>query len=125
MAIKKMTLSWITASDINTTKKFFVDTLGLTLKEETTEHGWIEVQGSEGGMYLGIGKYCPDYSKESKPGTNAVVTMTVDNIVATKKELEAKGVTFIDEIMEIAGHVKMVTFTDPDGNKFQLVEELH
>jgi predicted enzyme related to lactoylglutathione lyase len=51
--------------------------------------------------------------------------MTVDNIVATKKELEAKGVTFIDEIMEIAGHVKMVTFTDPDGNKFQLVEELH
>ena len=55
---------------------------------------------------------------------NAVLAMTVDDIVAAKKELEGKKVSFIGDIIEVPGYVKMATFADPDGNIFQLVQEL-
>ncbi len=121
--IKSMKLSWIATADIQKSKKFFIETLGLEIKNDTAEYGWMELQGHEGGMYLGVGQAQPEHPDE-KPGMNAVVTMTVDDIVAAKKTLEAKGVRFIDEIIEVPGHVKMVTFVDPDGNRFQLVQEL-
>ena len=125
MAIRKMSLSWIVSSDISKTKSFFVETLGLQVTNSAEEYGWLEVQGEEGGMILGIGQESKEKENETeKPGSNAVVTMTVDDIVKEKAELEAKGVHFIDEILEVPGHVKMVTFVDPDGNKFQLVQEL-
>ena len=55
---------------------------------------------------------------------NAVLAMTVDDIVAAKKELEGKKVSCIGDIIEVPGYVKMATFADPDGNIFQLVQEL-
>jgi predicted enzyme related to lactoylglutathione lyase len=132
MAIKSMKLGWIVVSDMKKTKKFFTETLGLNTTNESPEHNWMELQGKEGGFYLGVGQFdaedaCADKNDECNDdavGMNAVMTMTVDDLVKTKAELEAKGVQFIDEIMEIPGHVKMVTFVDPDNNMFQLVEEL-
>lgn len=118
-----MSLSWIVASDLAKTKKFFVDTLGLKVMNDAVDYGWLELQGKDGGMLLGIGQECKDMENE-KPGANAVITMTVDDIVAAKAEFEKRGVKFIDEIVEVPGHVKMVTFVDPDGSKFQLVQEL-
>jgi len=118
-----MTLSWITASDLTKTKEFFTDTLGLKKTTDVAEYGWCEFLGQEGGMYLGVGQ-SRGAEDLVKPGQNAVVTMVVDDIMQAKTELESKGVRFLDEIIEVPGHVKMVTFQDFDGNKFQLVEEL-
>lgn len=120
-----MNLSWITVSDIQKSKKFFHDILGLKINQDTPEHGWLEVApvNSTATCQLGIGQANPEYPEE-KPGTNAVITFTVDNIIAEKKRLEDLGVTFLGDIIEIPGHVKMATFLDPDKNKFQLVELL-
>lgn len=118
-----MSLAWITVSDFEKSKKFFTETLGLTISSSAEQWGWMEVQGKEGGMLLGLAqenKECGD----DKPGSNAVVTMTVDNLASSMAELSKKGVRFIGEVMEVPGQVKMVTFKDNDGNKFQLVEEL-
>lgn len=122
MAIRKMELGWITVSDFAQAKSFFVDTLGLEISSGCEEYSWLELRGKDGGALLGVGG-----SNEScalKPGQNAVMTMTVDDIMQTKVELEAKGVVFISDVVEVPNIVKMAMFTDKDGNKFQLVQDL-
>ena len=122
MNIKKIELIWITVGNFERSKHFFTNTLGLKVSCATPEYNWLELQGIEGGTLLGVGTAHKDST--IKPGMNAVVSMTVDDIVAAKKELEDKGVTFVGDIIEIPGHVKMAQFTDPDGNNFQLVQQL-
>jgi predicted enzyme related to lactoylglutathione lyase len=126
MNIKRMDLAWISVKDIQQSQKFFGETLGLTITSSTPEYGWLEVMAKEGGCLLGIGQGSESDADESpvKPGSNAVLTMTVDDIVAAKKELEGKSVRVIGDIIEVPGHVKMITFADPDGNIFQLVQDL-
>lgn len=124
MAIRKMELAWITVSDFAKAKKFFVDTLGLTIFGGNEQFSWLELRGQDGGMLLGVGGSKPNDGCAIKPGQNAVMTFTVDDMEQTKAALEAKGVVFASEIIEIPGIVKMALFTDTDGNKFQLVENL-
>ena len=120
MLVKKSGLAWISVRDLKRAQDFFTDVLGLSVTSFNKEFGWAELCTPEGGMRLGIGKG----DQQVKPGSNAVVTFTVDDIYAMKKVLEGKKVTIIGDIIEIPGHVKLLTFTDPDGNTFQLVEEL-
>lgn len=124
MNIKRMDMAWITVSDSKKAKEFFCDILGLKLTSEAPEYGWMELVGHEGGAALGIGQSCEETAPDVKPGQNAVVTMTVDDIVAMKKMLESKGVKFLGDIIEVPGHVKMALFCDADNNKFQIVEML-
>ena len=122
MAIKKIDLGWITVKDIQKSKEFFTKKVGLTLdtKGSNEEHNWLELAGPQGGTVLGV---CTPY-EDCKPGQNAVMVFTVDDIVQTKKEMEARGVTFEGDIMELSDNVKLATFVDPDGNKFQLAEDM-
>jgi predicted enzyme related to lactoylglutathione lyase len=126
MSIKSMNLAWINVSDIKKAEKFFVDTLGLKVTSGAPEYNWLELKGSQGGMILGVGQ--GDCSKKEenpvKPGGNAVMTMEVEDVAQSKTELEAKGVKFYGDILEVPGHVKMATFADPDGNIFQLCQML-
>ena len=120
MAVKRIDLSWITVSSTDKALHLFKDILGLKVTSEAQEYGWYELQGTEGGMHLGIGK---EY--HNKAGHNAVVTFVVDDIVMMKKEMEQKNIRFDGDIMEVEGHVKLATFYDVDNNKFQLVEEIN
>ncbi len=123
MAIKSMDLAWICTSDIKKAQQFFIETLGLKEMNFAPEYGWLEVQGKKGGFGMGIGQANPK-DPLGKPGMNAVMTFTVDNIEESIKELTNKGVKFVDEIVEVPGHVKMISFVDGDGNLFQLCEQL-
>lgn len=120
MSINKLDLGWVTVSDFKKSKKFFVDTLGLELNSEADEYGWLELQGHLGGAKLGVAQM--NERESHKPGSNAVLTFTVDNIEQKKRDLESKGVKFTSDIMEVPGHVKLATFVDPDNNTFQLVQ---
>ena len=118
-----MDLAWITVSDIQKAKKFFVEYLGLKLVSETPEHNWMELIGHDGGAELGVCQ-TNDESHSEKPGHNAIMTMTVADVAKTRQELENKGVTFYGPNMEVPGHVIMALFSDADGNKFQIVQML-
>lgn len=123
MAIKKISLSWVTVSDIEKAQAFFKDCCGLEVTGgSSAEHGWLELVGKEGGALLGVGQARQE--GHDKVGVNAVVTMMVDDIVVTKQEMEKKGVVFVGDIMEVPGHVKLATFVDPDNNTYQLVQEI-
>jgi len=121
MQIKKIGLCTITVSNLEQSKKFFVNTLGLKINEENKDYGWLELKGLEGGNILGIGE---ESDEGFQAGTNAVVSFVVDNIEKAQQELEENGVEFLTEIMEIPGDVKLVVFADPDDNHFFLVEDL-
>ncbi|HXW86115.1 MAG TPA: VOC family protein [Candidatus Bathyarchaeia archaeon] len=123
MAIRQIGLGWITVADLKKAEAFFAEKLGLTITNSSPEWGWLEVKGTDGGISLGIGQAQPD-SHAPKPGHNTILTFTVDDIVETRKELQEKGVTFVDEIMEVPGHVKLTTFVDNDNNIFQLAQPL-
>lgn len=117
-----MDLAWIVVSDIAKAKKFFVEKLGLKLHADSPEHGWLELSGASGGAMLGVAKESKHTPLEA--GNNAVIALTVDDIVATKKEFEKKGVKMLGDIMEVPGHVKLQLFVDDDGNYFQLAQNL-
>ena len=126
MKITNIGLAWIATSDMTKAKEFFGNTLGLTISADSPEHGWLELHAKDDKFLLGIGEVKEDNDDNSPidPGHNAVVTFTVEDIEAAKKELEAKDVPVYD-IIEIPGHVKMSFMQDFDGNLFQIVQKLN
>lgn len=114
-------LTWIVVKDLEQAIKFYTDVVGLEVKEYHKEFRWAELSGPNGSI-LGIGEEsveCP-----VKPGTNAVVTVSVADIEKANAHFMKKGATLVGDIIEIPGHVKMQTFVDADGNTMQLVQKL-
>lgn len=128
MDVKSFGLAWVVVSDLKKAKKFFKETLGLKVHTEAEEYGWMECCGSEkGSAFIGVAQHQEGAKKEecpTLPGSNAVITLTVEDIVQARNELKQKGVQLIGDILEVPGHVKMQTFADPDGNIYQLCQKL-
>jgi predicted enzyme related to lactoylglutathione lyase len=118
--MKSSNLSWIVVSDLKKARKFFTEAVGLKERTCAEEYGWAELTCEEGGATIGLAQE----NEEMGAGENAIITITVDHLEKTVAELKKKGVNLIGEIMEVPGHVKLQMFTDPDGNKFQLVQTL-
>jgi predicted enzyme related to lactoylglutathione lyase len=114
-------LTWITVKDIKEAIKFYTETVGLELKEYAEEYNWAELSGPSGAS-LGIAQENP--MDNVKPGTNAVVTVSVDNLEKAKAHFVQQGAKLVGDTMEIPGQVKLQTFMDADGNSLQLVEQL-
>lgn len=123
MTIKGVGLTTFSVSNLANAKKFFVDTLGLTLINEDSSFGWLEIGLDKCCPILGVGQEDPQYSSH-KAGMNGIMSFLVDNIEEEKARLEKKGVSFEGAIQEVPGHVKLALFSDPSGNKFYLVEDL-
>jgi predicted enzyme related to lactoylglutathione lyase len=119
MKVKGIFMSWLVVKEIEPAVKFYTEVVGLTLKELNKHYGWAELAGPDGTM-LGLAQENADFSM--KAGTNAVTTVTVDNIQKGREHLQKKGAKVIGEIQEVPGEVKMQTFLDADGNMLQLVE---
>ena len=121
MSVKGIKLAWVVVKDLQSALKFYTEIVGLTLKEQSPEYGWAELSGPEG-IRLGVAQETSD--EVFKAGMNAVVTITVDDLSATCSSFLSKGAKLVGEVIEVPGHVKMQTFEDVDGNKFQIVERL-
>lgn len=123
MEVKDISLSWITVKDPERTKKF-LNSLGLNLVKDNPEFGWMEYQGQNEDMRLGIAKSSPEADLEHPPGTKAVITFLIKDIEKCKEELKKSEASLMGDIVEVPNIVKLLMFRDPDGNKFQLVENL-
>lgn len=122
MGAKSAELAWVVVQDLEKAKKFFTEALDFVVTTESEQWGWIELKGKEGGMTIGLAK--DDAHSPIARGSNAIITLTVDDIEKERKSLATKGVKLLGDIMEVPGHVKMQLFTDADGNHFQLVQLL-
>lgn len=118
----KIGLVWIVVADLEKAVDYYSNVLGFELAELHPHFGWAELCNGKDGARLGLAQ-ANDMMSE-KAGSNAIITVSVDDIEVAKDELSKKGVTFIGEVMEVPGHVKMQMISDSDGNKLQLVQLL-
>ena len=118
---KGISMSCVTVSSLEETKRLFSDLLGLEVKEHTEEFKWMELQGEEGER-IGFGEPMGD---GMKAGTNGVVSISVDNVDEARVFLESNDVQFLGKTVEIPGEVKLAMFADKDGNQYFLAEKLN
>ncbi|HEY4831705.1 MAG TPA: VOC family protein [Waddliaceae bacterium] len=119
MSIKGFHLAWIVVKDFKKAVKFYTEVVGLTIQNIDENYGWAELIGEDGAV-LGISQQSEHNNIQA--GQNAVVTLTVEDIVKAGAELAKKGMKMVGEIMEVPGHVKLQMCVDQDGNHFQLCQ---
>ncbi len=102
----------VPSKDAERSRTFYVETLGLKPDAHSRFEFWV------GQTCFGIWE--PDKMGGTfAPQKNAHLALHVDDIVAAREALEAKGVQFTGETMD-TGVCKMAFFTDPDGNDLML-----
>ena len=90
---------------------FYGDVLGLPCSAQYGKHPGAEFE--TGSLTLTVFESAA-FGVEFKPNT-AGIALRVDDVAATRAELEAKGVEFSGEIVD-SGVCHQAYFSDPDGN---------
>jgi catechol 2,3-dioxygenase-like lactoylglutathione lyase family enzyme len=109
----------LSTTDLEKSKKFYTDIVGLTESKEDGPEGIVRLSAGEGtGLVL--------YQRSDSPkAENTVAGFMVDDIEAEVADLQTKGVTFEEyDYPEIhtengiatLGNTKSAWFKDPDGN---------
>ena len=109
-------------SDVDRAIAFYADKLGFTKD--------VDVQPSEGvrvvqltpegsGCSVGFGTGLDVYAGE--PGSARGLHLVVEDIAEVRAELVSRGVA-VGEIHDFGGGVRGASFSDPDGNSFELQE---
>ena len=113
MEIKGHTIIFATKDNDEEMGKFYKEILGCT----QDENGLWDL----GGLKLGFDRHSQAAEKALEP-FRCMVTLTVDDINKTVKELQAKGVKFIRMPGQEFWGGWFATFQDPDGNYLQLFQ---
>ena len=98
---------------------FYTGKLGFTIITDQPfddKQRWIEL--GIGRSSSGITLFTPE-GQENRIGSFTNISFVADDVMATCKELAAKGVTFIQEPQK-ADWGTAAVFADPDGNQFVL-----
>ena len=106
--------------DLDASIAWFKDVLGFDETFKVAEAGWAEVSTSAEGVSIGLSE-----TEEQVDRSGGVTPVFgVDDIGAARAELEAKGVKFDGDTVELPGMVKLATFFDPDGNRYMFAQSL-
>ncbi|MCY4056819.1 MAG: VOC family protein [Gammaproteobacteria bacterium] len=106
--------------DLDASIAWFKDILGFEEEFKVAEAGWAEVSSPVEGVSIGLDQ--TDADVEGSGGS--VPVFGVVDIDAARAELEAKGVEFAGDTVELPGMVKLATFFDPDGNRYMFAQSL-
>jgi catechol 2,3-dioxygenase-like lactoylglutathione lyase family enzyme len=102
----------VASQDADRSRAFYVDTLGLRPDDTAKYEFWI------GETCFGIWE--PEkMGREFATNGMSFPALHVEDVAASKAELEAKGVAFFGEILD-TGVCHMAIFADPDGNTLML-----
>jgi catechol 2,3-dioxygenase-like lactoylglutathione lyase family enzyme len=102
----------IPCTDPKRSRAFYVETLGLRPDERARFEFWA---GDTCFCLWEPAKLGMDF----KPQKNGHLALHVEDVAATRQEMEAKGVEFAGETFD-TGVCHMGFFTDPDGNDLML-----
>jgi len=128
---------WMTAisvADLDAETAFF-EKLGFTVEKDTTFGPGIPVRwlvsGDERIELLQIPDSKPPSDPRAKPPGHAAIqgisqiTLSTDDIEATKAALAAQGLTPAMDVTEVAPlGVKVMYFQDPEGNAIEIAQKL-
>jgi catechol 2,3-dioxygenase-like lactoylglutathione lyase family enzyme len=111
-AITKLDFVAIPSQDGERSRSFYGGTLGLRPDEHARFEFWA------GETCLAIWE--PEKLGMSfAPQKNGHLALHVDDVAATRAQLESRGVTFMGDVLD-TGVCHMAFFTDPDGNDLML-----
>ena len=110
--ITKLDFVAVPSEDSERSRLFYGETLGL----RPDDHGRFEFWA--GPTCLAIWEPAR-FGMAFTPQKNGHLALHVDDVEATRSDLEAKGVTFAGETLD-TGVCLMAFFTDPDGNDLML-----
>ena len=102
----------IPSQDAERARRFYGETLGLRPDEHSKYEFWA-------------GETCIAIWEPEKvgmpftPQKNGHLALHVDDVAATREELEGQGVTFVADTLD-TGVCHMAFFSDPDGNALML-----
>ena len=102
----------VPSQDAERARVFYGETLGLRADEHIATEFWV------GDTCLSIWEPAK-FGMPFAPQKNAHLALHVDDVAATRSELEEKGVEFMADVMD-TGVCHMAFFTDPDGNDLML-----
>lgn len=107
--------------DMDRAVAFYRDKLGLPVKYQSAD--WVELDA--GNVTIALRRYGsgPEGRPELEVGEGATIVLEVDDIEATRAELEGRGVKFIGGIFAY-GAVKLAAFEDLNGNVLQIYQHL-
>ncbi len=110
--IKRLDFLGVPSQDVERSKAFYVDTLGL----RPDEHARYECWAGETCLALWQPEQMglPFVAQKGNP-----LPLGADDVAAARAALEAKGVAFFGETMD-TGVCHMAFFSDPDGNDLML-----
>lgn len=103
--------------DLDKSIAWFKEMLGFELVFRIDEAQWAELSSPSKSVTIGLGV---NEEVNGQGGTTPV--FEVEDIANARGELEAKGVKFDGDTVEIPDMVKLATFFDPDGNTYMFSE---
>lgn len=110
--ITKLDFVGVASKDADRSRAFYIETLGLRPDDKSSYEFWV------GETCFGIWE--PEkVGQKFAPNVASYPALHVDDVAASKAELEAKGVQFFGEILD-TGVCHMAIFADPDGNSLML-----
>ena len=109
-AVTRVDTVGIPSRDTERSRRFYLETLGLRPDENAANEFWI------GETCFGIWE--PE-RMEFQPQASGIALLRVEDVAATRAELESKGVESVGETFD-TGVCNMASFTDPDGNQMVL-----
>ena len=90
---------------------FYTGTLGFTLTERRNDLKFAHIDTNVPGLQIGLNEV-----PAPKGSGSIVLNISVVDVIATRRQLEARGLTFRGETVIIPGKVALAEFADPDGN---------
>ena len=106
-----------TVSDLDAALAWFKDKLGFDVVFRVP--GWAEVEMPVEGITIGLAE-----GDKSPSSGNTTPVFGVVDIAEARAELEANGVDFEGDTVELPGMVKLATFVSPDDNRYMLAQSL-
>lgn len=111
MSVRGVDFVLLSVSDVERSRSFYGDTLGLTLGSEWPP-SWYEFDA--GGVTIAIGQPPPEAPQPPYQG-GVSLALAVPDAKAMQEALRAKGVPILQEVQETSVCF-MGLIADPDGN---------
>ena len=114
MIVEHVDFWTVPVTDMERSKTFYTETLGLELADE---RGFPEFKlGDNGFLYL---LKLEDIGSTFQGPHDAGFALRVPDVAEARRELEEKGVVFNGDVLD-TGVCHMAFFADPDGNQIVL-----
>ncbi|HLJ67270.1 MAG TPA: VOC family protein [Chloroflexota bacterium] len=125
--MKRIELALLFVADLERSKAFYQDTLGLSLTFEDAYSAFFQMEGTALGLLTIAGAQdlltAESVATQHPAKVSGQLVSFVEDVDAVYADLVAKGVEFVREPVDRAWGMRTAHFRDPDGNIWEIARE--